>query len=216
MDNRELAFGGAEEVVGILGGEALHQRLRVGEADVLHRRARQAAEHVKRLLSCDEHAREIIERSLRVGAADRLMERGDEVIVTLAVLVVDGDAAVQQGRHPRRIEWLVELDVVQRLDLIKEEAAVAVGAGNQSVARIPGQRDWPADLFLRPLDEGVERVFVEASQDQHLAARQERGIQLEAGVLGRRPDKGNGAVLDEGKEAILLRAIEAVDLVHEQ
>ncbi len=58
--------------------------------------------------------------------------------------------------------------------------------------------------------------MIEPAQDQHLAARQQGGIDLEARVLGRRADQGHGAVLDKGQEAVLLRAIEAVDLVHEQ
>src|SRR5690606_37381180 len=41
LRDRQLAFGAAEELVGVLGGEALHHRLRIGEADVLHRRADQ-------------------------------------------------------------------------------------------------------------------------------------------------------------------------------
>ena len=58
--------------------------------------------------------------------------------------------------------------------------------------------------------------MVEPPQDQHLAARQERGVDLEARIFGRRSDQRDGAVLDVGKEAVLLRAIEAMDLVHEQ
>ncbi len=44
LNDRQLAFGRAEEVVGVLGGEALHQRLGIGEADVLDGGAGQAAE----------------------------------------------------------------------------------------------------------------------------------------------------------------------------
>ena len=58
--------------------------------------------------------------------------------------------------------------------------------------------------------------MVEAAQDQHLAARQQRGVELEARILGGRADERDGAVLDIGQEAVLLGAVEAVDLVHEQ
>ena len=74
LDDRQLAFGRAEEIVAVLGGEALHQRLRIGEADVLDRGAGQAAQHVERLLAGDQHPREIVERGLRVGAADGFCE----------------------------------------------------------------------------------------------------------------------------------------------
>src|SRR5438046_5439324 len=58
--------------------------------------------------------------------------------------------------------------------------------------------------------------MAQPAEDQHLAAREERGIQLEARVLGRRADERDRAVLDIRQEAVLLRAVEAVDLVHEQ
>jgi hypothetical protein len=61
-----------------------------------------------------------------------------------------------------------------------------------------------------------ERALVQPVEDQHLAARQQRRVQLEARVFGRRTDQRDRAVLDIGKKAVLLRAIEAVDLVDEQ
>ena len=65
-------------------------------------------------------------------------------------------------------------------------------------------------------DQLGQRVVVQPPEDQHLAAREERGIQFEARVLGRRADERDRAVLDIRQEAVLLRAVEAVDLVHEQ
>ena len=46
--------------------------------------------------------------------------------------------------------------------------------------------------------------------------RQERGVDLEVGVLGRRSDQRDGAVLDVGQQGVLLRLVEAVDLVEEE
>src|SRR5256714_9274850 len=48
------------------------------------------------------------------------------------------------------------------------------------------------------------------------AARQQRGRQLEAGVLRGGADQRDDAVLDPGKKRVLLRPVEAVDLVAEQ
>ena len=58
---------------------------------------------------------------------------------------------------------------------------------------------------------GVERL-----EHKHLAAREQRRIEAEAGILGRRADQGDGAPLDVGKEGVLLGPVEAVDLVTEQ
>ena len=93
--------------------------------------------------------------------------------MTLAVLVVDGDAAVQQRRHAGRIERRVEIDVEQGLDLVEQEAAVAVGAGDQRCAGVVGQRAAAADLGLGAPDQGFQRLLVEPAEDQHLAARQQ-------------------------------------------
>ena len=136
--------------------------------------------------------------------------------MALAVLVVDRDAAVEQVAELGRAERLVDLDREQGLDLVEQEAAVAVGAGDQRLARFGGDGQRPLLDRFGAADQLLERVMVEPAQDQHLAARQQRGVDLEARVLGRRADQGDGAVLDIGQEAVLLRAVEAVDLVHEQ
>jgi hypothetical protein len=61
-----------------------------------------------------------------------------------------------------------------------------------------------------------ERRLVEAVEDQDLGAREEGGVQLEGRVLGGGPDQHDGAVLHVRQEAILLRLVEAVDLVDEE
>src|SRR5207248_10515336 len=43
-----------------------------------------------------------------------------------------------------------------------------------------------------------------------------RGIDLEVRVLGRRPDQRYEPFLDRGKQCILLRLVEAVDLIEEE
>ena len=134
----------------------------------------------------------------------------------LAVLVVDRHPAMQQVAELGGTERLGDLDREQCLDLVEQEAAVAVGAGDQRFARIRRHRQGPVLHRFGAADQLLERLMVEPAQDQHLAARQQRGVDLEARVLGRRADQRDGAVLDIGQEAVLLRAVEAVDLVHEQ
>ena len=136
--------------------------------------------------------------------------------MALAVLVVDGDAAVEQVAELRRSKRLRDRDRKQRLHLIQEEAAVAIGAGDQRFASFG--RDGKGALLdrFRAAHQLLERLMIEPPQDQHLAAREKRGIDLEARVLGGRANQGDGAVLDIGQEAVLLRAVEAMDLVDEQ
>ena len=47
-------------------------------------------------------------------------------------------------------------------------------------------------------------------------ARDEGRVDLEVGVLGRRPDERDQALLDGGQQRVLLRLVEAVDLVEEE
>ena len=56
----------------------------------------------------------------------------------------------------------------------------------------------------------------ERLEDVDLAAGEQRAVQLEAGVLGGRPDEGDGSPLDMGKKGVLLGPVEAVNLVAEQ
>ena len=66
------------------------------------------------------------------------------------------------------------------------------------------------------VEQDGERGIVEPAQHQHLAARQQRGVELERRVLGRGADQRDRAVLDVRQEAVLLGAVEAMDLVDEQ
>ena len=58
---------------------------------------------------------------------------------------------------------------------------------------------------------GVERL-----ENQHARARQQRRDQLEGRIFGRGADQNDGAVLDHRQKRILLRAVEAVNLVDEK
>ena len=56
----------------------------------------------------------------------------------------------------------------------------------------------------------------ERLQHEHAGAREQRAVDLEAGVLGGGADEGDGAVLGRRQEAVLLRLVEPVDLVDEE
>ena len=76
------------------------------------------------------------------------------------------------------------------------EAAVAIGQ------RAPQDRD--------------DRRRLERLEHVDLRARQQRRVHLEGRVLGRRADQDDVAGLDPRKEGVLLRLVEAMDLVDEK
>ena len=56
----------------------------------------------------------------------------------------------------------------------------------------------------------------ERLQHEHLAARKKRPVHLEGGVLCRRADQNDAPPLHIGQKGVLLRLVEAVDLVHKE
>src|SRR5688572_19031358 len=104
------------------------------------------------------------------------MQGGDEVVMALAVLVIDSDPSLQKRSEARGVKRSLQPDVKQGLGLVQKEAAVTIRAGHQRFACIGGQRQRPPKEFLRALDQLAQGVSVEPVQDQNLAARQKRRV----------------------------------------
>src|SRR2546425_3202691 len=68
----------------------------------------------------------------------------------------------------------------------------------------------------RSVDHRQDLLIRERLQHEHPAPRQQRARQLEGRILGRRADERDDAVLDPGEKRVLLRLVEAMDLVAEE
>src|SRR6202011_1016820 len=66
------------------------------------------------------------------------------------------------------------------------------------------------------IDDRADVAFGERIQNEHAHPREERAIQLEGWIFRSRTDERDSASLDMREKCVLLRFIEAVDLVHEQ
>ena len=85
----------------------------------------------------------------------------------------------------------------------------AISSSSSGESSVPSSCGAAAhDLAQRLRRERLELV--------HLRAREERGVDLEVRVLGRRADQRHQPVLDRRQERVLLRLVEAVDLVEEE
>jgi hypothetical protein len=107
----------------------------------------------------------------------------------------------------------------ERLELfghVEQVAAVPVRHGDQCLTRVVVERQRTSREVFGADDQRVERGLVQSFQQEDLASGQQGAVQLEAGVLGRRPDEHDRAVLHVREEAVLLRPVEPVDLVDEQ
>ena len=103
------------------------------------------------------------------------------------------------------------------LGQVEQIAPVPVGHGEERHTRASGSSGsaLPASASARSR-RMRSAAAIEALQHEDLAARQERRVQLERGVLGGRTHQDHGAVLHIGQEAVLLGPVEAVDLVDEE
>ena len=84
-------------------------------------------------------------------------------------------------------------------------------------ARVRGVEPSPRSASRqRAVQDLGDRRLVERLQDEHLRAREQRRVDLERRVLGGGADEDEVAGLDAGQEGVLLRLVEAVDLVDEE
>jgi hypothetical protein len=144
------------------------------------------------------------------------MQGRDEVVVFLAVLVVGRRALLQDLAQGLGVERRGRANVEQGLGKRQQVASVAVGQGHQGVARLRLQRQGLALKGLGLGEQAQQGVVVQPLEHEDLGAGQQGPVELERGVLGGRADQRHDPLLHEGQEAILLGAVEAVDLVDEE
>ena len=100
LGDRQFALRRAETFVSFPAGQRLGQRVRIGHADILGGEADQAAGDVAGVFAAGQHAREPIQRRIGIRTTQRLMQRGDQVVVLFPILVVQRGAAGEQLGHP--------------------------------------------------------------------------------------------------------------------
>ena len=197
-------------------GDRDEERLRVCEPDVLGGEHDHAARDEARVLAALEHRGQVVDGRVRVGAAHRLDERAHEVVVRVTALVVD------ERPFARSI-----VNVAMSQDLVPGHGCL--GRELEDVEGVPGVAARTVRDQLDHLVGGLRpELLGPAAHDQgqlhvrqwlqlvDLRPRQERGVDLEVRVLGRRPDQRQDPLLDRRQERVLLRLVEAVDLVQEE
>ena len=112
------------------------------------------------------------------------------------------------------------------LEDVQRRPRVAAGEPDEVIEGVLVERDaalgperaGEAALLVleRATDDGRDVVVAERLQPPDPHPRQERRVDLEVGVLGRRADERDRAVLDVGEEGVLLGLVEAMDLVEEE
>ena len=200
--------------------------MRVGHTDVFSGEDDDAPGDEQRVLARFQHPGEPVDRGVGIRGAHGLDERGDGLVVGVAVLVVHRGAALQDlfhevAAHPLDAGVVRPGDVRRELESVEDNPCVARGDGQQEAERIVVELDALASepalrVGERPLRDERELAVRERLEPEHPCARKERGDNLERGVLGGRADEGDRAVLDVRENRVLLGFVEAVDLVEEE
>ncbi len=104
---------------------------------------------------------------------------------------------------------------------IQREACIAIGEIDERLPPRFGEGEaFVAEAALRIGERGgddrADVVVREGMEHEDAGAREQGGVHLEGGVLGRRADEDDRAVLDIGQDRVLLALVEAVNLVDEE
>ena len=138
-------------------------------------------------------------RLLLKRAQERVLQHlsFDEVAIDTLVGYADGDA--------RRF-----------LNLLEQTKTSAETSGITSITADFVELQVLQHPFLGALEQQAQLVVAERLEHVHLGARQQCRIDFERRILGGGADQGDQAGFHEGQQSILLRLVEAVDLVDEQ
>jgi hypothetical protein len=157
-----------------------------------------------------EHPREVVERRVRIAGPQTLDQRRDDVVVLLAITVVEQQASARGFAHQLRVERsLARAAAVKRgggLEDPERTPRVAVGGVCDRLEHVvrnaktrnakTGGAETPLGLLERPPQDARELVGCQRSEREHAAAREQWRGHLEGRVLGRRADERHGAGFD--------------------
>ena len=156
-----------------------------------------------------------------------LDERADDVVMVVALLVVrDERGAARRRRSSARsiAARAVGGDgrgARREFERAERDARVAVGEPDKRRHRFVVERDVlraeaAFAIVERAPHERLDLVVAERVQHEHARAREQRRVDFERRILGRRADQRDRAVFDVRQDRVLLAFVEAMDLVDEE
>ena len=203
---------------------AVVQRGRVGQADVLAGQDHQPAGDEARVLPGLDHPRQVVQRRVGVGAAHRLDERADHVVVLVALPVVADRGPVDGrlgGRRGRSASSPCGRGAGGRLEVGQRAAGVTTGEPHQVVA---GRRRRGSTAPARPRSSASARS--RTARDVVVGERLQASAAGCARAAGEITEKNGFSVVaatrvtqrfsTPGQQRVLLGLAEAVHLVDEQ
>jgi len=183
----ELPFRASEPFVRFRRRDRHLERPRRGVAHILRREPDHPAGDVKRVLPRGEHPRKPVEGGVRVRSPQALVERGDQVVMLLPVLVVEEPFFPQRLLRRSQVdrgESLVLRDRDRGLEGVQRHPGVAVRHRDDVTQRVGGEERLrlpePAHRIRQGAgDDPLQMGGKEGRKDQHAAAGQQRVADLE-------------------------------------
>ncbi len=231
------AFGKPHAVESLRAGVHHGDSIRIGEAGVLAGGNQHPPENKARILAGGGHTRKPVHRRVGIAPAQTFDERADNVIMIVAVAVVQHDfflngllgglprninrgAVGGNGRIRVRLPFFgSRLD--GKLQRVQERPGVAVRGLNQMFERTVLKFNLPVTVAALRIGKSLLGGLAEVGAFQSLELKDagtahERLVHLEERIFSRRADQNNRAVLHPRQKRVLLRPVPAVNLVHEQ
>ena len=234
-----IALGGAGKVHGALaqrdarlrhadgvddaeGRVRQQQGVGIRQADILGGEDAEPPGDEEGILAAVQHARHPVNRRIGIGPAHALDKGGNDVVMHLAALVIDGHILLQALRDRAVVNddgiALAQLGIDHDLQDIQQFAGISAAVAEERL-RLPD-----LDLALlqhlilaqRAVEELLQVGDLEGLQHEHLAAGQKGSDHLKGGILRRGADQHDGARFHGAQQGILLRLVEAVDLIDEE
>ena len=139
----------------------------------------------------------------------------------LAAFVIEQRAPLARLADRRRGDRFAGRELRGQLEHVERGPRVAVGQPRDVGERIvvgaqTGGTQTALAIGERRLQDLDHLGLAERAQHVHAAPREQRAVDLERRILGGGADQHDRALLDVGQECVLLRAVEAVDLVDEE
>ena len=88
LRQRKEGFGKTDQVGDLRGGRGLHDRLRVGQADVLGSEDAQPSRDEDRVCTAFDHPRQPVQGGAGIRVSHRLDQGGDQVVVVFALSII--------------------------------------------------------------------------------------------------------------------------------
>ena len=223
---RNARLGHPDKLHRLLRRHRHHQRLRIGHPHVLARADHDPPRDEPDILPGVKHLRQPVNRRVGVAPAHALDERADRVVMLVAVPVVYHRLALDALLGHRHVQVNAPRLVRRRrqhpdLQGVQALASIPVGRHRQVHQRVVVRLHIVIPqaahrIGQRPAHQDHERLRLHRLQLKHLRARNQRAVDVEKRVVRRRADQPDHPALHIRQKHVLLRLVEAVDLVHEK